>query len=72
MAEAARNVGGLLPQRVAAEPEHAETARLLGYALMLCGDLREAEAAFAQSLTAAIKAAQGVTRTPFRLITSPV
>ena len=36
------------------DPEHSETARLLGHALMLLGDLKEAEAAFSRSLVAAV------------------
>ena len=68
MAEAARNVANLALLRdvrkavafyrkaLVVEPAHAETARLLGYAWMLFGDLQKAEAAFAQSLTVAIMA----------------
>lgn len=66
MAEAARNVANLALLRdvakavsfydkaLAAEPEHAETARLLGHALILVGDLTGAEAALSQSLRVAI------------------
>ncbi len=62
MAEAARNVANLALLRdvakavafyrkaLAAEPEHAETARLLGHALILLGDLADAEAALSESL----------------------
>lgn len=68
MAEAARNVANLAFVRdvgkaatfyekaLALEPDHAETARLLGQARILLGDLRGASAAFAQSLSAAINA----------------
>jgi tetratricopeptide (TPR) repeat protein len=41
---------------LAIEPAHAETSRRLGEAWILLGDLKEADAAFAQSLTAAIAA----------------
>ncbi len=66
MAEAARNVANLAllhdvakavffyGKALAAEPEHAETARLLGHALILLGDLTGAEAALSQSLRVAI------------------
>jgi tetratricopeptide (TPR) repeat protein len=66
MAEAARNVANLALLRDVAkaaafyrkalelEPEHAETARLLGSALMLVGDLKGARAAFLQSVKAAV------------------
>ena len=69
MAEAARNVANLALLRdvtkavsfyrkaLAVDPEHGETARLLGHALMLLGELKGADAAFARSLNAAI--AQG-------------
>ncbi|MBK6971830.1 MAG: toll/interleukin-1 receptor domain-containing protein [Sterolibacteriaceae bacterium] len=69
MAEAARNVANLALLRdvtkavafyrkaLAEEPEHAETGRLLGHALILLGDLPRARAALSQSLNAAI--AQG-------------
>jgi tetratricopeptide (TPR) repeat protein len=65
-AEAARNVANLallrdVSKAVAfyqkaqeAEPTHAETARLLGHALILIGDLRGAEAAFSESLRVAV------------------
>jgi tetratricopeptide (TPR) repeat protein len=65
-AEAARNVANLALLRdvakavsfyrkaLAVEPEHAETACLLGDALMRLGDLKAAEGAFSQSLNVAI------------------
>ncbi|HTS51732.1 MAG TPA: tetratricopeptide repeat protein, partial [Burkholderiales bacterium] len=37
------------------DPEDSETARLLGYAFMLLGDLKEAEAAFSRSLAIALR-----------------
>jgi tetratricopeptide (TPR) repeat protein len=69
MAEAARNVANLALLRdvskavsfyrkaLDSDPEHSETARLLGYALIVFGDLSGAEVAFSQSLKAAV--AQG-------------
>ena len=66
MAEAARNVANLALLRdiakaasfyrkaLAIDPEHAETARLLGHALILIGDLTGAQGAFSRSLTAAV------------------
>ena len=68
-AEAARNVANLALLRdvgkavsfyrkaLEAEPEHAETARMLGRALLSFGDVRGAEAAFRRSLEIAV--AQG-------------
>jgi tetratricopeptide (TPR) repeat protein len=65
MAEAARNIANLALMRdvvkavsfyrksLEAEPEHAETARLLGQALIQLGDLAGAEAAFSHSLSIA-------------------
>ncbi|MGH9436561.1 MAG: TIR domain-containing protein [Terriglobia bacterium] len=62
MAASARNVANLALLRdvrkaavfyrkaLAANPEDAETARLLGHALMLLGDLKEAQTAFSDSL----------------------
>ncbi len=66
MADAARNVANLALQRdinkavtfyrkaLAADPQHAETARLLGLALMLAGDLLGAREAFEISLEVAV------------------
>jgi hypothetical protein len=66
MAEAARNVANLalfrdVTKAVAfyrealnAEPEHAETARRLGSALVVLGDLHGAEAALTASLRMAM------------------
>jgi tetratricopeptide (TPR) repeat protein len=65
-AQAARNVANLALLRdvskavsfyrkaLAIEPEHAETTRLIGHALILLGDLEGAEAALSRSLSAAI------------------
>jgi tetratricopeptide (TPR) repeat protein len=62
MAEAARNVANLALLRdvtkavvfyrkgLAADPQHAETVRLLGHALILLGDLKEAQTALSNSL----------------------
>jgi hypothetical protein len=61
MAEAARNVANLALLRdvtkavvfyrkaLAGDPEHAETARLLGHALILLGELKEAQTALSES-----------------------
>jgi TIR domain len=69
MAEAARNVANLallhdvtkavafLSEGLAVDPDDAETARLLGHASILIGDLTGAESAFSLSLTAVV--AQG-------------
>ena len=66
MAEAARSVANLALLRdvsravsfyrkaLEADPEHAETARLLGHALMLVGDVTEAKAAMVRSLDACV------------------
>ena len=66
MAEAARNVANLALLRdvrkavsfyseaLKAVPQDAETSRLLGHALILLGDLKRAEAAMKESLSAAI------------------
>jgi len=65
MAAAARNVANLALVRdivkavsfyrkaLEAEPEHVETARLLGHALILLGDLKGAEASLSLSLSMA-------------------
>jgi tetratricopeptide (TPR) repeat protein len=67
MAEAARNVGNLALLRditkavsfyrkaLAVDPEHAETARLLGLAFVLIGDSIGAHGAFSRSLAAAVE-----------------
>jgi tetratricopeptide (TPR) repeat protein len=66
MAEAARNVANLALLRdvtkavafyrkaLAGDPQHAETARLLGHALILLGDLKEAKTALSNSLRIAM------------------
>ena len=65
MAEAARNVANLAMlhdvtkavrfyrKALEVQPDHADTARMLGYALMLMGDLKAAQDAFASALTLA-------------------
>ena len=65
-AEAARSVANLALLRdvskavsfyrkaLEADPDHGETARLLGYALMLAGDVTEAKAAMSRSLDACV------------------
>lgn len=66
MAEAARNVANLAllhdvtkavrfyRKALNAAPKHGETARLLGYALMLAGDLTQAEAAMVHAIEASV------------------